>query len=122
MKKLMKPCGYRVLVKVDVAAFAGTLKPGEYVKDGTIYSESGFALEKVKVEQELKGATTGTVVSLGHTAYKEFKSPWCQEGDKVFFKRYEGCNVSGSMFGEPDTEYMLINDTDIWAVVTGGDK
>ncbi len=118
MNKLMIPCGYRVLVKVDAVTLTGTLRPGEYVKNGTVYSESGFALEKIKVEQELKGATTGTVVSLGHTAYKEFNAPWCQAGDKVFFKRYEGCNVSGTIFGEEDTEYMLINDTDIWAVVS----
>jgi co-chaperonin GroES (HSP10) len=125
MKKMIQPCGYRILVKVDSDTLTKSLKPGEYVRDGKIYTAfNGGEIEigAVNVAHELKGANTGTVISMGDRAYKgregDFPKPWCKPGDRVVFKRYEGWSVGGETFGDKDTEYMLINDTDIWGVIS----
>ncbi len=127
MKKKLQltPCGYRILVRVDDETLTNELDPGHKIVGEDVQTASGLFVRKLPKELEKKGACSGVVVSLGHTAFtggdgKKFAKPWCSAGDTVYFKRYDGCNISGNLFEEPDVEYMIINDTDIWATIPKG--
>jgi|ERR1019366_198165 co-chaperonin GroES (HSP10) len=112
------PCGYRVLIKIDDTTIQEELEPGYKIVGNEVQTASGMHVRYLPKTSEKKGACSGTVVSLGHTAFEKFEKPWYRPGDRVFFKRYDGCNIPGDQFGEPDVEYMVINDTDIWASIT----
>ncbi len=117
---IFKVKGYYILVKVDQDVLTNQLKPGEFIKDGNICSASGMVLEKINLDRLAKATSTGTVVQLGDLAYKtsDFTTgAWCKEGDQIYFKRYDGINIDGELFGEKGVLYLLLNDTDVIAVI-----
>lgn len=90
----------------------------------------GFKVEAptdIKRREEV-ASDVGTVVQVGSTAWAAFDKylkngqsnpdwqPWCNEGDMILFARY-----SGKIVEDPVTKerFMLINDEDVQAVVTG---
>jgi len=82
---------------------------------------AGFQM-KTDHEQsrQSKGSDIGLVIHLGPEAYQHerFGDPWCEIGDIVLFKRYEG-----HQFEFPPgsgTRYHLVNDEDIFGAL--GDK
>lgn len=116
----MKLKGYYILIRVDLDAVESQLREGEKIVDGHIVTASGIVTEAIDNERLRKGSQTGTVVQLGELAYKtaEFTTGnWCEVGDKVFFKRYDGIAVDGEIFGEKGVHYMLLNDSDVIAVI-----
>ncbi len=116
--KELSPCGWMILIRVDDSTLQEELEPGYKIVGNEVQTASGMHVRYLpKLEAEKKGACSGKVVSLGHTAYEKFEKPWCDPGDRVFFKRYVGCNIPGDQFGEPDVEYMVIPDTEVWAVI-----
>jgi len=104
---MLKVCGHRVLVKVADL---------EEVDD--IYSRAkraGIELQIDKKAEQL-AIDRGTVVQIGHTAFKDFGGDaWCNVGDEVFFSRY-----GGKVLEDPYTKekYTLLNDEDVLAVIT----
>ncbi len=106
-----------VLVKVTLEEVNKGLKDGQYVRDGYLYSSTGMILEKVQEDREKRGAETGIVVQVGPEAYDNKPAPWCKVGDQVFFTRYTGKEVDGSLVGEAGVSYMIINDDDVKCVI-----
>jgi chaperonin GroES len=100
---VIHPVGHRVLVKVQ---------PTERK------TASGIVLPDNAVEKKQRDQVKGTLTSIGITAWKAFDdgAPWAQIGDLVLFSRYGGKIV----FDDDGTEYRILNDEDVVAVVSEG--
>jgi co-chaperonin GroES (HSP10) len=107
---MIKPILHRILVKPDVLeeiddTFRRAKAAGIYI---------GFATER---EREQAAIDTGTVVSFGATAFKDFgaENPLV-EGAKVVYAKYGGKAVV-----DPSTKikYVVLNDEDIIAILEG---
>lgn len=96
------PTGNRVLVKTDPVETK--------TKSGILIAQDEKIAQAASV--------TGTVVSFGELAWKEFVGdvwkqvyePYAQVGDRVQFRRYTGVSVKDPDSGE---EYLLMNDSDV---------
>lgn len=98
---LPKPVGYRILVALP--------KVEETFGDTRII--------KSAKEQHLDHvlSTIGLVIDMGAEAYSDkerFDAPWCKEGDYVMFRAN-----TGTRFKIGDTEFRLMNDDSVEAVV-----
>ena len=99
----LKPCGYKILVRVRTAS-------GQYA----------FGLWKTEREREIEqeAAMVGEVCEIGEDCYRDPKrfpnGPWCRVGDWVLFKAYSGTRIP---LGGKDVHYRLLNDDGIEAVV-----
>jgi co-chaperonin GroES (HSP10) len=98
---LPKPVGYRILVALP--------KVEETFGDSRIIKSSK--------EQHLDHvlSTIGLVIDMGTEAYSDkerFDTPWCKEGDYVMFRAN-----TGTRFKIGDTEFRLMNDDSVEAVV-----
>jgi len=103
---MLKVKGYRVLVKP---------KEVEKVsKSGIIVLVEGT--NETKLEEA--GQQFGTVVGIGDTCWagEAFSAPWCRIGDTILFSRHAGRFVYDPTDPE-ETAYMIMNDTDVLAVV-----
>lgn len=73
------------------------------------------------------GVDRGTVIEVGEDAFKafwysanphrnpeEFK-PWCKPGDFIAFAKYGGMLIPDK--SDPDTQYIVINDEDVVAIL-----
>ena len=102
MRKIgIEPAGHRVLVQPDetMKGYEGVLEIPDSVKD-----------------RHAMAQTTGTVVSVGRTAWKteDFgNEPWAHVGDRVCFAKYGGL----VMKGKDGIQYRLLNDEDITAII-----
>lgn len=102
---MLKAVGHRVMVK-----------PREVKKT----TASGIAI--VLDEKIEKSATViGTVVGVGPDAWKTMyitgtaSEPWAKVGDEVYYAKYAGKWVIDE---DTQTEYLIINDEDITAVIS----
>jgi co-chaperonin GroES (HSP10) len=82
-------------------------------------SEGGLIIARPKRDEQMEKAAMnrGTVVQVGNTAYKADylgNEPWCKEGDKVIFVKYEGKTIVDP---ETDQAYLIINDEDVLVVL-----
>ena len=98
---LPKPVGYRILVALP--------------KVEETFGESRII--KSNKEQHLDHvlSTIGLVIDMGTEAYSDkerFDTPWCKEGDYVMFRAN-----TGTRFKIGDTEFRLMNDDSVEAVV-----
>jgi chaperonin GroES len=95
---MIVPILHRVLVKVD---------------EVETKTASGIVLA-VNEKREQAAAETGVVISIGDTAFKDFKAEVVPNiGDKVYFAKYAG-KVVKDVDG---TEYTVLNDEDIIGVI-----
>ena len=100
-ESLPKPVGYRILVALPQVE--------ETFGDSRII--------KSTKEQHLDHvlSTIGLVIDMGTEAYSDkerFDAPWCKEGDYVMFRAN-----TGTRFKIGDTEFRLMNDDSVEAVV-----
>jgi co-chaperonin GroES (HSP10) len=100
-ESLPKPVGYRILVALP--------KVEETFGDTRIIKSSK--------EQHLDHvlSTIGLVIDMGTEAYSDkerFDTPWCALGDYVMFRAN-----TGTRFKIGDTEFRLMNDDSVEAVV-----
>lgn len=111
---MLIPVGYRVLVKPD------SLEEDKAFKKA---KEAGIAIPKnIEAMQILeRQLDTGTVVMLGHTAFKVFQregeydgEPWVKVGDRVSYAKYAGKSIIDP---EDDQRYLVLADEDINAVI-----
>jgi len=100
--QLPKPVGYRLLIALPQ----------------TSETYEGTRILKTDTERNRDHIMSiiGLVVDMGADAYKDASrypdGPWCQPGDYVMFRMN-----SGTRFKMGDTEYRLMNDDSIEAVV-----
>lgn len=101
---MIKPILHRIYVQPDKVEEADDLLKRA--------REAGIHLEMDKREQ--KATTTGTVVAIGSTAYKEFGTTAEEQGvvvgAKVLFAKYAGAPV-------PNTDMVVLNDEDIIGIM-----
>jgi len=95
--------GYRILVKGDAI---------ETVSKGGIVMVLDERMEKASQQ-------FGRVIAIGATCWSMADGtplePWCKVGDRVVFSKHAGRFVYDPT--DNDAEYMIINDTDIIAVL-----
>src|SRR5262252_3980022 len=100
--EVLQPAGYRILVRIphlDVKMTNGLYRP-----------DSSRSLEET-------ASLIGEVIALGECAYADADKfpdgPWCRVGDFIAMRAY-----SGTRFKIDGTEYRLINDDTVEAVVS----
>jgi chaperonin GroES len=100
---MIKPCGHRVLVKVQQTERK---------------TASGIVLPDSAVEKNQRDQVKGIIVEIGKTAWKAFDAgeAWATVGDLILFSRYGGKIV----FDDDGTEYRILQDEDVVAIVTDG--
>lgn len=96
---MIEPAGHRVLIQPEV------------VEEKTA---GGIILAQTTKERDQQATMRGTIVSVGENAWKAFDDgkPWASVGDKVIFRKY-----AGEVIKDGDTEYRVVNDEDILAVI-----
>lgn len=92
------------------------VKPDDVTEADDIYRRAkaaGLQLELSKREQ--KAVEYGVVVSIGPTAFKDYgRGPdILKVGDRISFAKYAGKSIK-----DKDTEYLILNDEDVLAVIT----
>ena len=78
-------------------------------------TEGGIYIPKTVQDQEQQAATTGVIIAIGNSAWKDLDDgiPWAKVGDRVTYGRYAGV----IMTGKDDINYTLLNDNDLLAVL-----
>lgn len=105
---MIKPNGHKVIVKPD---------------DIEEVTEGGIVLTGVINERlEKAGINRGILVAYGNQAWRAFSNdftgmPWANVGDYVLYSKYAGKLIQDPIDG---TEYMIMNDEDVLAVITEG--
>jgi co-chaperonin GroES (HSP10) len=104
MFQILKTPGHRVLIKPDPVREKRTT--------------SGLIIADIDGQRARQAAgVTGTVVEVGDTCWKEFGGdPWCRVGDRVLYAKYAGVSVEDN---QGEQAYVLLNDEDILAVISG---
>lgn len=99
---MIEPSGHRVLIKPET------------VEEKT---QGGIILAATTQQRDQQATMRGTVVKVGVNAWKAFDdgAPWAKEGDYVVFRKY-----AGEVIKDDETEFRVINDEDILAVVREG--
>jgi co-chaperonin GroES (HSP10) len=96
------PVGYRLLVAMPE------------VED--TYGDSGILKSSKEIHYDTILSTIGVVLDMGQQAYVDKErfptGPWCKVGDYVMFRMN-----TGTRFKVGGTEYRLMNDDSIEAVV-----
>ena len=97
----IKPSGYKILVE-----------PDEVTEEVT---ESGIVIPLSEREKYQNAQTTGRVKAVGPYAWTDKpEGDWASIGDRILYDRYTGMSISG----EDGTEYRLINDTQVLAIIS----
>lgn len=93
------PAGHRVLIKPEI------------VEEKT---STGIYLPQTTKDREQQATMRGEVVEVGENAWKAFDDgrPWAKVGDRVVFRKYAGEKIP-----EGDTEYRVVNDEDVLAII-----
>src|SRR5512135_1638926 len=80
---------------------------GEQVEETT---ESGLVLMRKTAEAERNLSVVATVVEIGHDAWSDKSTDYCDVGDKVLIGQYVGKFHMSPLDGK---EYRFVNDLDI---------
>lgn len=106
----IKPVIHRVIVKQDILE-----EKDEVFKRA---KAAGLSFDFGERNREQAAIDTGTVVSFGPTAFKDFGAEnVIQVGDRVVYARHAGKTVVDPADGK---EYVALNDEDIIAITTEG--
>lgn len=102
-RQIPEPCGYKILCAIPAA-------------EDTFENSSIVKADIVKKNEEI-GTTVLFVFKMGPLAYKDDQKfttgPWCKEGDFILVRTY-----TGTRFKIRGTEWRLINDDQVEAVVS----
>ncbi len=102
MNDTFKPVGPRIKVEVE--------PPKE--------SKTAGGIIMVSENRTVEDGETGVVVELGHCAYGNFSTPWCNIGDIVLFQRYGGKPREETSPDGSIKYYRILKDIDVIAVKT----
>ena len=98
---LPQPTGYRLLVKM---------------KEAKSRTQGGLHIPENVKKLEDTASIVAQVIQMGPEAYSDKdkfpKGPWCKDGDFIVMRSYSGTRV-----GVSGTEYRIINDDMVEAVV-----
>lgn len=120
--EIERAVGDKVLIRLDEYKKPYKKIGDNYVTEGGIVMpEKNEITDYEKRRQE--GAETGTVISMGHSAYLGIADgkKWCDVGDRVGFKRYSGIDAYPE--GSPDGhKYRIMDDNDICFLIKKEEK
>ncbi len=79
-------------------------------------TKGGIFLPETAREKEQQAATSGTLIAVGKSAWKDLDDghAWANLGDRVSYGRYAGLTITG----QDGVDYTLLNDNDILAVLS----
>lgn len=110
------PVGYRICIK-PIEGTTGM--EGGQAEQFTELAKLDFQTKTdMQAQKEERGEDRGIVMGIGPEAFARNAEPWCKEGDLVVFRRYSGTYVEHPK-GTGHC-YYLINDEDIFGVITHG--
>ena len=102
---------------LNTSGFSATghrlLLVGEAVEEVTA---GGIILQRKTVDAEKSLAVMATVVEIGHDAWADKSTDYCQVGDKVLVGQYAGKFHRSLLDGK---EYRFLNDLDVITPVKG---
>jgi len=103
--KTLQPIEYKVVVLPDLIE-----ETDEAIKR---FKALNMELPAAEKERDKQKQITGTLVSIGGNAFSDMADPLPKVGDKVYFAKYAGLVLKA----DDGTEYRLMNDKDITAVL-----
>jgi len=103
--KTLQPIEYKVIVKPDLVE-----ETDEAIKR---FKAMGMELPAAEKERDKQKQITGTLVAVGGNAFEDMIGTVPNIGGRVYFAKYAG-NV---LIDDSKTEYRLMNDKDITAVL-----
>ena len=108
---MITPNGHYVLIRPeDIMETDETWKKAKSI---------GLEMPGDLMKREQAATTIGTLVAIGPDAWIAFnsKEPWAKVGDKVYYPRHTGNNLT-----DPETglEYLLMTDERVIATYTEG--
>jgi len=76
---------------------------------------SGIVIPKDLIEKERKAVETGTVISIGETAFKDYGGSLdtIKIGDRVIIAKYSGKEIQDV----DKTKFVVINDEDVLVII-----
>lgn len=97
---MLVPILHRIILKLD---------------DIEEVTSSGIVIPKDLIEKERKAVETGTVISIGETAFKDYGGSLdtIKIGDRVIIAKYSGKEVQDI----DETKYVVCNDEDILVII-----
>lgn len=99
-----KPVLHRLFIKPDSVEDA----------DDLIARAKAIGIQVEVDKREKKAVCTGTIISIGSTAFKGFgttaETEGISVGSKVLYAKYSGADV-------PNSDYIMLNDEDILGVL-----
>lgn len=99
----LQPIEYKVLIKPDDMSDTDPILKRAKQSGIAIFTDDRDAAQQVK----------GTLIAAGGIAFHDFGDPKPQPGDRVYFAKYSGLVITG----DDGTEYRLMNDKDVAAIV-----
>ncbi|MGI9251823.1 MAG: hypothetical protein ACR2PR_11635 [Pseudohongiellaceae bacterium] len=113
---VLKPAGYRILVKLIEVK---TGLEGLAAENAPTLADKGFQqMTDKEREKHEKGQDHGVVLALGPLAYQRMGAdvePWCKKGDVIAFTRYAGKPVEHPVGSK--IFFQIINDDDVFGVI-----
>jgi co-chaperonin GroES (HSP10) len=103
--KTLQPIEYKVIVKPDLVE-----ETDEAIKR---FQKLGMELPAAEKERDKQRQITGTLISVGGNAFEDHLGRVPKIGDKIYFAKYSGY----VLVSDDKTEYRLMNDKDITAVL-----
>lgn len=105
----IKPILHRILVKPD-----DIMDKDKHLRKA---KELGLMIHQDEQNREQAAVDEGTVVSIGETAFLDFKveAVPIKVGDKIVYARYAGKAIVDPA---DETKYVALNDEDVIAIVT----
>ena len=77
---------------------------------------SSIAIPDFVKDQQRVNIQKGIVIAIGNCAWHGLgdNSPWCKVGDKIIYAQF-----GGKFVHDKEEEFVLIQDKDVMAIVTG---
>lgn len=110
---MLKPIGYRVMVKpMDGIRVLEAAQAEQFPTLAQLEFETKSEAERKRVQ---RGENHGVMIAMGRAAYNRLggRDLWCDVGDLVVFARYNGTFVEHPP--ESGNVYQVLNDEDIFA-------
>ena len=98
----IKPTEFKVLIKPD--RVEGQTRGGLYLPDSA-RDKQQFAVDR------------GEIIDIGEGFFRDLPGPVPKVGDRVIFNRYAGSLINMENEDRSRTDYRLINDKDICAIL-----
>lgn len=104
-------------MSIEVLSFRILIKPLDVIQEKYKTSIEGFVVAGDQKDREQKGVDIGTVVSIGPTAFVDYKLTECPiaPGDQIVFAKFAGKPVVDPDC--PDQAFVVINDEDAIAII-----